>query len=387
MSFARHALPNPRIAGRRIFAEIQNSLPDEKPSRAVVTRLLILSGLAIATIFFVLDNITINVGRSVDLQAAGQVAFFTPGIDGFEIFVIDADRGITQQITQNELVHDLNPVWSPDGTRIVYQSDEIGISELYVMDVQSGAVRRVGPPHPGLQVSWSPDSSQLVFTARVGNDDEVFVVNADGEDLRQLTDNDFADSFPVWSPDGNRIAFMSFADNQLDLYTMNTDGSDVRRITNDRAQDLNPVWSPDSTRLAFVSDRDAPMNSEYYVVDVRTGDITRLTTGGAAVGDQFGSNIAWSPDGTQLAYVGHADDGYQLHLANADGSDSRVLIDNLDIQGNLFGNSVAWTGDANRIAFIGGFGPFTELYTYHLQSGEIAQISHDVPVAGISWRP
>jgi Tol biopolymer transport system component len=73
---------------------------------------------------------------------------------------------------------------------------------------------------------------------------EIFVVNADGSGLRNLTDNDGANDDPVWSPDGRAIAFTSDRDGNVEIYVMEADGGNERNVSQNAADDFDPAWSP-----------------------------------------------------------------------------------------------------------------------------------------------
>jgi TolB protein len=180
----------------------------------------------------------------------------------------DADNPDQQRLTKTDRnVTVGNPVWSPDGTQIVCvvssrpaAREPGGKSTLYVLNVQEAlqsggaSIADMRPlPRAGKDVNdrptWSPTGSQIVFSAVVDGHRDLYVVNADGTDLRQLTHTpDFDEWDPAWSPDGTQIVFQANPDANWDIYVMDVpDGTDVsnwRRLTTDVANDCSPDWAP-----------------------------------------------------------------------------------------------------------------------------------------------
>jgi len=141
----------------------------------------------------------------------------------------------------NNPAQDEWPAWSPDGSKILFLSASDGRGEIYVMNADGSGVTQLTTMGTAFDPAWSPDGTKIAFDD--GN--EIYVINADGSGLRNIT-NDPAhfDGTPVWSPDGSKIAFESNRDGNAEVYVMNADGSALHNLTNNPAIDFAPAWRP-----------------------------------------------------------------------------------------------------------------------------------------------
>jgi Tol biopolymer transport system component len=203
-------------------------------------------------------------------------------LDPFDIYTADLDGSNRKPITQYG-VYTAEATLSPDGRRLVFTSLKDGDLELYTMNVDGSDIRRLtnAPGYDG-GAFFSPDGAQIVYRAWHPTGDsltvyrellsqqlvrpnrmEVFVMNADGSNQRQVTNLGGANFAPFFTPDGKRILFSSNHKNprnrNFDLYLVNLDGSGLEQVTTDTEFDGFPMFSPDGRYLVWASNRHAPV--------------------------------------------------------------------------------------------------------------------------------
>jgi len=123
-----------------------------------------------------------------------------------DLYRMNADGSSTTRLTDFE-GYEHSPTWSPGGTRIAFESRSLEAPRINLFDIDDGTVTDQGP---GSLPRWSPDGARLAFVSdRAGNLD-VFVMDADGANVYQLTTGPERDTLPSWSPDGETILYVSF---------------------------------------------------------------------------------------------------------------------------------------------------------------------------------
>lgn len=302
------------------------------------------------------------------------------GISALGLVAIGASPHLvaTQRMSQPAIAStSAYPAWSPDGTRIAFQSNRTGDFEIYVADVAgSGVTRLTRSVGLDLHPSWSPDSRRIVFaSARTGNmysspgTLQLYSMNADGSDVVRLTNNARNDFAPEWSPDGRRIAFLTDRDGPPEVYVMNADGSgqlDVTgHLTKARRERGNPHWSPDGERIVF--DSDTGTDRSYHIVSIGADgrDLRQVTH---TVEDVFFPS--YSPDGRWLAY-GHLRDGdWEIVVARADGSAPANVSRS---PGPDFWQS--WSPDGSRLVFASRRSGHFELYVMNRDGSGVRRIA------------
>ena len=229
-------------------------------------------------------------------------------------------------------------------------------------------VERITRHLPTTDAAWSPDGSRIAFTRNEDTGeytpfthDDVFVMNADGSDVHQLTpDRDGRSlSQPAWAPDGRRLLYLDGESVQSavpsrygDLFVIGDDGSGARRIAARPITD--PEWSPDSREIVFVRGENLPTpqaNDDLWVLNVRTGAERRLTKTPPGTYEQA---PAWSPDWRHIAFVrftsnSEFDGTSSIQLMNRDGSGARQLLAHKLFRYAPY--SLAWSPDGKTIAF------------------------------------
>ena len=206
--------------------------------------------------------------------------------------------------------------------QIVFGSEHAGEDEIWVMNAD-GSNKRDLTRHDGAKISdldprWSPDGRQIAFSSDPGGNRQIWVMNADGSRAHQVTNAPGANRDPSWTADGRSIVFQSNNGGSFEIYRVNADGTGLSDLTNDPAADWSPAASPVGDRIVFTSERDG--TGHLYVLDGR-GRLTRITDGPGY--DYF---AAWSPLGNRIVFS-HDDTAGQtdLYMINADGSGERRL--------------------------------------------------------------
>ena len=367
-----------------------------------------------------------------------KVSTLAPALLLFSIFTglscdADKDSGSSDQAnTSNRAADNFAPSWSPDGAQIAFHSDRDGNNQIYVMNADGTNPTNISNNDDSdKSPSWSLDGSRIGFASSrniVIVDPQIYTMNADGTNQAEIAyDSNFGDpsadaqnfepawspvvyvgidpddpeapepeqdrSFesnkiafsslgrqggerisiyeekiypskpsktsrtltqialtppdaagrdvaPSWSPDGTRIAFASNGhnfpaypnpDRDFEIWVMNADGTNPTRLTDNTAYDRSPAWSPDGTQIAFVSGPDQDdFIQAIYVMNAIDGTGQTMITSDVV----YQAAPAWSPDGTLIAFVSGRDGTNEIYRMNANGTDQTRLTNSAGSDGD-----------------------------------------------------
>ena len=243
----------------------------------------------------------------------------------------DGSAGGTVLLSDPNVVHYEHLTWSPDGRHLAFVGKladaPSGQSEIFVIDADgSNLVQLTHNEVDDDSPTWSPDSTRIAF--RQGEpDSSVVVVRADGSGVTVLGPG----ANPVWSPDGLQLA-MTVSDGALTrVWVMATDGVDRRQVSDTLVAAAPPAWSPDGRTLVVSS-------SGLALIDVATGSITPLNA-------EPGSVPTWSMDG-MLAFSTTGSAAPGVMVIDSDGSNVRRVLADL-----AFVSVLQWSPDGRRLLF------------------------------------
>lgn len=266
------------------------------------------------------------------LATATDIIFFTSNRDGEQsIYTMNPDGRDISRIG-NLPSNSAGPDWSPVTDLIVFHADY----RIYTVRLDGSELQQLTDSGLDEWATWSPNGRQIAFHSWRDGDMEIFVMNRDGSNIRQVTSNRVDDGFPEWSPDGERIVFqrdvVSGERGNSDIFVINVDGTGEQRLTNNRRWDWVPNWSPDGQQIAFMAFDGSDW--EIFAVDANGRNERQLTNNNV---DDFDPD--WSTDSRQIAFTtgkwnSNDDEGNEIALIDTDGTNIRVLTDDNYVDGN-----------------------------------------------------
>ncbi|TMG75317.1 MAG: Tol-Pal system protein TolB [Betaproteobacteria bacterium] len=236
----------------------------------------------------------------------------------FELRVADADGQNAQpMVISAEPI--MSPAWSPDGTRLAYVSFQ---NKKPILFVQSLSASKQPAPVANYRGSnsapaWSPDGRQLAAVLTKDGSSQIYLMNADGTNLRRISFSEFIDTEPFFTPDGQSIYFTSDRGGSPQIYRMPASGGEPIRVTFEGDYNVSPRVSPDGKTLAYISRISGRF--QLMVMDLESKQVQILTDG------QRDESPTFAPNGRTILYATDVDNRGVLAAVSSDGRFKRRL--------------------------------------------------------------
>lgn len=261
-------------------------------------------------------------------------------------------------------------------TTIAFHSDRTGDKEIYLMDYD-GANERQITAHRSVSLfpAWSSDDSTVAYVSFLDGSPGIYQANLSTGRKQALVTGGALNTSPAFSPDGRQMAFGRSLDGNTELFVADGDGSNPRRLTFTGAIDTNPAWSPTGNEIAFTSSRSG--RPDIWVVDPEGTNTQRISTGG-----NYNDGAAWSPDGTRLAYASRREGVFQIVVTDRVSLETVVLT-----SGSGDKESPSFSPDGRKIvyslAFSGSSGKETQIWVMDADGRNPRQLTSE----GNSYSP
>ena len=275
----------------------------------------------------------------------GKIVFQSAQDGNYDLYIMNPDgsdwRNLTAGPPSNTSANNNGgPVQSPDGRQIAFQSNRDGNNEIYIIDIESGVQLNLTKNSANdYSPTWSPDGKYIAFISDRdailvdANRDiwtnNIYIIDADGSNVRRLTVDNLANQYSglSWSPDGKKLALGLSSVSQYGaffyqgIYLMDLDNLGLTRLTYDTytIHQANPKWSPDGKYILYLV-----LGSELsniYVMNADGTDQVALSQDPST----YDTDPSWSPDGEYIVFSSNRYGGYHLYVMNADGSNQLRL--------------------------------------------------------------
>ena len=276
---------------------------------------------------FALTRPSEETGKPAHTGPGGGEPTLTPGLNPQDRIVVGLDGATTGTVTvlpEDAFGLDL----SSDGATIAFVTEVDGENHVATIGFDGTGLRLLGP---GTEPALSPDGSRIAFVLQ----DDVYVMNADGSAVRKLTGSPHVDEFPQWSPDGTTIVYDNFGSQAPEssglspsssIMTIPSGGGTPTKISRNPDYDAEPAFSPDGSQIAFL--RGLGRGVGLWVMDANGGYARPLTQGGGVL-----AAPRWSPDGTKIAFTQYTVSWRaDLHLGVNAGDWPVELVRIIDVQ-------------------------------------------------------
>jgi TolB protein len=262
-------------------------------------------------------------------------------------------------------------------TSIAFASDRTGTKEIWAMDYDGADPRQItAHKSTSLSPAWRPDGQTLAYTSFVGGAPGLYLANlATGRKTPFATQGDQNIS-PSFSPDGRKVVYSRAFGGRTEIVVADVNGgNDVSRLTYSSAIDTNPAWSPKGTEIAFSSGRAG--NPNVYVMDAEGTNVRRISFGG-----NYNDGASWSPAGDAIAYASRMGPAFDVVITDLVTLDTKVLT-----HGEGTNEEPSFSPDGQHIAFTSSRSGQKQVWVMDRDGSNPVQLTREGRNESPAWGP
>ena len=250
-------------------------------------------------------------------------------------------------------------------SQIAFASRRSGQWEIWLMD-WDGANQRQITKHGALSIlpSWSPDNERMVYTSFARGTSDMYIVNRRGGGRMRINSGLALNTSATFSPISNDIAFVGSVRGNPDIYLIKDDGTNLRRLTSTSSIESTPEWSPTGRQIAFTSGRSG--SPQIYVMDAEGTNVRRISHEG-----NWNDDAVFAPDGERIAYTSRVNGRFQIRIANLVTGESRIVA------GEGSNEQPTWSPDGQWIAFQSNRNGKWQIYRMRADGTDLLQLTFD----------
>jgi TolB protein len=274
--------------------------------------------------------------------------------------VFGFSQGKPVKITSNTS-EDFHASFSCDGKHILFDSEQSGHNEIYLYSILTKTTQQLTngqfkSDHP----TWFPDGRQILFTYWA-NGAERYKMNIDGSGRYRL----FEHGYGIASPKGDKVACVTNKSGNYNMFIIDSDGNNIVQLTNDEGDEVGMNWSPDGNVIAYMCEKEK--HFQLCKLNVDGSGYQQLTWENASV-----NSFQWSPDSKLIAYSDQTDSGHSLCLIKNDGTGKKELLKSKESI-----NYISWSPDGQQILCSTGEETAEELGIVNIANGNLTKLTHN----------
>ena len=265
-------------------------------------------------------------------------------------------------------------------TQITFLKQENRNKEIWLVDFDKHNLRQLtNDKTVNLSPAWSPDGKWIIYTSYAAHNPDLIMINTSGAKRQTLNRLPGLNAAPAWSPDMQKIALVLSRDQNSEIYLLQRNRK-LQRLTRHFNIDTSPSWSPDGKKIAFTSDRSGTGSPQIYIMDAEKGDSGKVVR--ISFGSSYNDNPSWSPDGDKIAYTSRQGRKFQISVYDLNTHKSEVVTSGLGSS-----EQPSWSPDSRFLVFRKRTNNGFNIFIQRLGSSATRQLTFSGKSHSPSWSP